>query len=132
MIERFNRTIGECIVKLQTDKEKEWDEYIDAILLAYRTMKHEATGFTPFQLLYGRQAKLPVDLKITTYKKTPVNYDEALIRRTYEIINKMNNEQIKARENIEKGQELYMKLKLNHFEGRNGRNRVEMFRPKTS
>ena len=26
---------------------------------------------------------------------------------------------------------LYMKPKLNHFEGRNGRNRVEMFRPKT-
>jgi hypothetical protein len=27
--------------------------------------------------------------------------------------------------------ELYMKSKLNHFGGRNGRNRVEMFRPKT-
>src|SRR5207245_1908060 len=27
---------------------------------------------------------------------------------------------------------LYMKLKLNHFNGRNGRNRVKMFRPKTS
>ena len=65
MIERFNRTIGECIAKLLTDKEKEWDEYIDAVLLAYRTIKHETTGFTPFQLLYERQAKLPIDLKIT-------------------------------------------------------------------
>ena len=105
MIERFNRTIGECIAKLLTDKEKEWDEYIDAVLLAYRTMKHETTGFTPFQLLYGRQAKLPIDLKITTYQKMPINYDEALTKRTCEIIDKMNNEQIKARENIEKGQE---------------------------
>ena len=35
----------------------------------------------------------------------PINYDEALTKRTYEIINKMNNEQIKAQENIEKGQE---------------------------
>ena len=105
MIERFNRTIGKCIAKLLTDKEKEWDEYIDAVLLAYCTMKYEATGFTPFQLLYGRQAKLPVDLKITTYQKTLINYDEALMKRTCEIINKMNNEQIKARENIEKGQE---------------------------
>ena len=26
---------------------------------------------------------------------------------------------------------VYMKPKLNHFEGRDGRNRVEMFRPKT-
>ena len=68
-------------------------------------MKHEATGFTPFQLLYGRQAKLPVDLKVATYQKMPVNYDEALTRRACEIINRMNNEQIKARENIEKGQE---------------------------
>src|SRR5213078_1383139 len=71
MIERFNRIIGECIAKLLTDKEKEWEEYIDAVLLAYCTMKHEATGFTPFQLLYGRQAKLPVDLKIITYQKMP-------------------------------------------------------------
>ena len=39
------------------------------------------------------------------YQKTPVNYDEALMKRAYEIIDKMNNEQIKARENIEKGQE---------------------------
>ena len=100
----FRSTIGECIAKLLTDKEKEWDEYIDAVLLAYCTMKHEATGFMPFQLLYGRQAKLPVDLKITTYQKTPINYDEALMKRTCEIINKINNEQIKTRENIEKGQ----------------------------
>src|SRR2546430_10875123 len=114
MIERFNRTIGECIAKLLTDKEKEWDEYINATLLAYRTIKHEATGFTPFQLLYGRQAKLPVDLKITTYQKTLINYDEALMKRTCEIINKMNNKQIKARKNIEKGQ----KQQKSHHKGK--------------
>ena len=31
-------------------------------------------------------------------------YNEALTKRTHEIISKMNNEQIRARENIEKGQ----------------------------
>src|SRR5437868_9659238 len=54
MIEQFNQTIGKCIAKLLTDKEKEWDKYIDTVLLAYHTIKHEATGFMPFQLLYGR------------------------------------------------------------------------------
>jgi hypothetical protein len=35
MIERFNRTLGECIAKLVNDNDKEWDEYIDSILFAY-------------------------------------------------------------------------------------------------
>src|SRR5213083_333644 len=35
----------------------------------------------------------------------------------------------KRREELRRMFSLYMKPKLNHFEGRNGRNRVEMFRP---
>ena len=105
MIERFNRTIGECIAKLISDKEKEWDEYIESILLAYRTMKHESTGFTPFQLIYGRQAKLPIDLKITTFSDEPITFDEALMKRTFQIINKMSQDQNKAYDNLVKSQD---------------------------
>src|ERR1700741_369143 len=105
MIERFNRTIGECIAKLISDKEKEWDEYIESTLLAYRTMKHESTGFTPFQLMYGRQAKLPIDLKITTFSDEPITFDEALMKRTFQIINKMSQDQNKANDNLVKSQD---------------------------
>jgi hypothetical protein len=86
MVERFNRTIGECIAKLLSDKEKEWDEYIESVLLAYRTMKHESTKFIPFQLIYGRQAKLPVELKITIFQDEPITFEEALMKRTFVII----------------------------------------------
>ena len=54
MIERFNRTLGECIAKLVQDNHKEWDQFIHSILLAYRTKQHKATGKTPFYLVYGR------------------------------------------------------------------------------
>ncbi|CAG8656866.1 11590_t:CDS:1, partial [Diversispora eburnea] len=30
-----------------------WDEYIPAVLFAYRIHKHNTTRFTPFFLLYG-------------------------------------------------------------------------------
>lgn len=105
MVERFNRTIGECIGKLLSDKEKEWDEYLDAVLLAYRTSKHETTGFTPFQLIYGRRARLPVELKIVTFRNEDKTFDEALLDRVKQITDKMHNQHNTALNNIEKSQD---------------------------
>ena len=33
MVERFNRTLGECIAKLVQDGNKEWDQFVNAVLL---------------------------------------------------------------------------------------------------
>ena len=63
MVERFNRTLGECIAKLVHSENKEWDQYVDATLFAYRTKKHSTTNYTPFYLMYRRKATLPIDLK---------------------------------------------------------------------
>jgi len=112
MVERFNRTIGECLGKLLSDKEKEWDEYVHAVLMAYRTTKHETTKFTPFQLLYGRQAKLPVELKVVTFREPDMTYEEALRQRTIDIMGKMYRDQNQALDNIEKGQDK-LKRKVN-------------------
>ena len=61
LVERFNRTLCESLAKLTVDHENEWDKYIAPVLFAYRTTKHNTTKFTPFFLVYGRKAKLPVD-----------------------------------------------------------------------
>ena len=53
-------------MKLCSNKEKDWDEYLDPMLLAYRIMKSRITGFSPFQLVYGRKAKLPIEVIIET------------------------------------------------------------------
>ena len=36
--------------------------WLPQVLLAYRSSVHESTGATPFALLYGHEARLPVDL----------------------------------------------------------------------
>jgi hypothetical protein len=105
MVKRFNRTIGECIAKLLSDKEKEWDEYIESVLLAYRTMKHDTTKFTPFQLLYGRQSRLPIELKVVSFREPDMTHKEALIQRINTIVNKMYKDQDQALNNIERNQE---------------------------
>ena len=42
------------------EQDEDWDIHIPAVLFAYRTKRHATTGYTPFQLVYGRQAKMPI------------------------------------------------------------------------
>jgi len=52
-------------------------------------MKYEATKFIPFQLLYEKKVKLPIELKIVSFQKPDITYEEALKERIDIIINKM-------------------------------------------
>ena len=85
MVERFNRTLGESIAKLSQDGEKEWDQYVDMTLFAYRSKTHKITEYSPFYLIYGRQATLPVELKIPSSRIETDNV-EVLMERFYQII----------------------------------------------
>ena len=42
--------------------QKDWDEYLPYLLFAYREVPQETTGFSPFDLLYGRQVRGPLDV----------------------------------------------------------------------
>ena len=44
------------------DHPENWDEFVRQICMAYNTSVHPTTGFTPFYLMFGRQAKLLVEL----------------------------------------------------------------------
>ena len=92
MVERFNRTIGECLAKLIADKEKDWDEYVESVLFAYRTMKHNTTSYIPFYLLYDKQAILPIELKIPTELSDDKNIKDALMERLFKIINQLEDD----------------------------------------
>ncbi|GBC06079.1 hypothetical protein RclHR1_06610002 [Rhizophagus clarus] len=60
LVERFNRTLCESLSKLVI-QTNEWDKYIASVLFAYQTSKHSTTKISPFYLVNGREAKLPVD-----------------------------------------------------------------------
>ncbi|KAI9550279.1 hypothetical protein GHT06_004904 [Daphnia sinensis] len=42
----------------------DWDDIVDFMVFAYNTSRQETTGLTPFYLLYGREAVLPVDVTL--------------------------------------------------------------------
>ena len=44
------------------DNQTEWDVNLKLITLAYNTTVNESTGYTPFELTFGREANLPSSL----------------------------------------------------------------------
>lgn len=62
LIERMNRTMEDMLSKYISPNQKDWDEWIPVLLLAYRSSVHASTGKTPHQMMFGKQPKLPTDL----------------------------------------------------------------------
>ena len=47
---------------------KDWDKLLPYLLLAYREMPQASTGFSPFELLYGRAVQGPLDVIRETWE----------------------------------------------------------------
>ena len=62
IVERFNGTLKQMLKKLMADKPSDWDRFLPAALFAYREIPQTSTGFSPFQLLFGRVPKGPTQL----------------------------------------------------------------------
>ena len=49
-----------------------WDEFIDSAVFAYNTSTHKSTTYSPFEVMFGRKARLPVEADL---RPIPSNYD---------------------------------------------------------
>ena len=63
-MERNNRTIQTALLKTLKDSTEDWPNALPGVLFAYRTSVQKSTGYTPFFLLYGRNATLPIEVNI--------------------------------------------------------------------
>ena len=48
--------------KSATEDGKDWDRLLPYVLFAYREAPHESTGFSPFERLYRREVRGPLDV----------------------------------------------------------------------
>ncbi len=62
MVERFNGTLKSGLKKFIQDYHGQWHKALPFILFAYRETPHTTTGFSPFELLLGRNPTGPLDV----------------------------------------------------------------------
>ena len=62
LVERYNRTLLNMLSTSATKRTFSREDNLRILCTAYNTSIHPTTGYTPFYLMFGRQARMPVDI----------------------------------------------------------------------
>ena len=102
--ERFNQTLKVQLQKMVNEHQNNWDDLLDNILFAYRTSRQASTKCTPFLLMFGREARLPIDL--TRVKHAKEQQEElSFTEKLEKMLDMQKSLHDQARQNIQEAQE---------------------------
>ena len=118
LCEKMNGTLKSMLKRMCQERPKDWDRYLPAVLFAYREVPQVSTGFSPFELLYGRSVRGPMQV----LKELWTQPEETELQTTYQYVfdlrNKLEETCQIARNSLEKAQGVYKQ-----YYDRKGRNR---------
>ena len=69
IVERGHKQLGDRLSKACSQHPVKWPNYLTAIVWADRTTVKKSTGYSPFQLVYGRQYLLPIELLLSSWQQ---------------------------------------------------------------
>ena len=104
LVERFNQTLKGMLRKTVQEEGKDWDKMIPYLLFAYREVPQSSTGFSPFELLYGRDVRGPLDILRETWEASSKS-DETVVSYVLETQRRLKEMADIAGENMLESQE---------------------------
>ena len=76
-VERMNRTLINMLKTLPEKYKSTWKDHVQKLVFAYNCTRNDATMFSPFQLLFGRSPRLPIDLMFNLHPdEDSIAYDD--------------------------------------------------------
>ena len=70
LVERFKQTLLDMLAITTKDHPADWEDHIRKVCMAYNTSVQATTDYTPFYLMFGRQARIPADVRYGTDRPT--------------------------------------------------------------
>ena len=99
LVERSHATLKQMLRRMCAERPKDWDRYLPALLFAVREVPQESLGFSPFELLYGRNVRGPMAILRELWTD---EVEDEEVRSTYDYV-------INLRKRLEHTCELAMK-----------------------
>lgn len=104
LVETFNQTLKSMLQKAAVEEGKDWDKLLPYLLFAYCEVPQESTGFSPFELLYGRVVRGPLDILRESWEAAKKS-DESVVSYILSILEKIRKLSEIAQENLRSAQE---------------------------
>eukprot|EP00794_Sanderia_malayensis_P015550 gene15550-biopygen13260 len=76
LVERQNCTLQNILSSFASQHRDDWDLWIDITVYAYNTSPQESTGFSPYELMFGHQARFPLQQTLEIPLKNPSSQSE--------------------------------------------------------
>ena len=108
LTERFHGTLKNMLRSLTDVQMKCWDDYIPYFLFSYREVPCQTTGYSPFELLYGRQVRGPLSVLKQAWLDTEEEPQDVL-SHIVQMRERMDDFLANANSNTEKCQVKYKK-----------------------
>lgn len=107
--ERFNRTLGNMIRTLPPKAKHRWPQHLRSLTFSYNATVHETMGFAPFQLMFGRTPRLPVDLLFGSVLQNDqaVDYDTYVQSLMRDLVEAMRVARVSAAKQQRRQADLY-------------------------
>ena len=80
VVENFNKTLATMLSMYCKSDQTNWPDSLPYITFGYNTVEHQSAKFSPYRLLFGREARYPVDvlLRAPVMCVTSQNFAESL------------------------------------------------------
>ena len=100
LVERFNQTLKSMLRRVLAGENHSWDVMLPYVLFAYREVPQESTGFSPFELIYSRDVRGPLDVLKESWSSGEKEMDDILTyvmktRERMELASELAHENLK-------------------------------------
>ena len=101
--ESMNRNILQALRIHCRNDHTSWPRLLQSIMMSYRLMPNQSTGFSPYELLFGKTMRLPLDTSVQPAKVMPGNHRQFLddLKKRLDLVRQIGKDNVKlSQENM--------------------------------